>query len=87
VTGVLAAYGVGSPLLWWLVTAAGVVLMIVSVFLLREPAGADRAPATKADGAADADAQEGPGSTRAAAAKAPAGGSEDPAAAPTSPPS
>ncbi len=40
ITSLVAAYGVGSPLLWWSVTIAGVVLMVVAVFLLREPAGA-----------------------------------------------
>jgi len=40
VTSLLAAYGVGSPLLWWSVTIVGVVLLVLAVFLLREPATA-----------------------------------------------
>jgi len=39
-TPLVAAYGAGSPLLWWSVTVAGVLLLVVAVFLLREPATA-----------------------------------------------
>jgi hypothetical protein len=39
-TPLLAAYGAGSPLLWWSVTVAGVLLLVAAVFLLREPATA-----------------------------------------------
>ena len=39
-TPLLAAYGAGSPLLWWSVTVAGILLLVVAVFLLREPATA-----------------------------------------------
>lgn len=82
VAPVVAAYGAGSPLLWWLVTAAGVVLLIVSVFLLREPAGA-----SVAGKGADGEEATGSGTAHDGPANASDGGGGRAATPPAAPPS
>jgi hypothetical protein len=59
-TPLVAAYGAGSPLLWWSVTVAGVLLLVVAVFLLHEPATAAEGSGASEHEQVGADESEGP---------------------------